>query len=284
MNRGTPRGQAWLPASRTLQASGTLRRRFDRVDAFRRNPSKIPPAAANSPACRTPPPPIRVRLLAGLAAVLPTVGPLVAAERGFPAVVACRYAEPGDRPDDPWRDAARRHDARIREDRDRRDRERGPGRPRIDVDFDTEWIRGENLPDWVGSPPADRLVVVGPLVTDEDGGEPAARLAAEAAVAGRLAELAGLPSADAVDPDDVPRAIRRAAVQTLTRTTGENSFAVHRGHLLVDASPDQIEHLRRGYLDRLGRRRAAWAAGAGGVCVVLFAGLWGMGRRKLRQA
>ncbi len=203
--------------------------------------------------------------------------------------------------DDPWHDAARRHDARIQE-QDRRDRARrslerrslerrglqhrsdgaGNAPVRRPVQAPVELVAEDALPAWVTTVPADRLVVSGPRVTDEDGGPAAAQRAAETRVAAALADAAGLPAA-AITPDDVtrPGTIRRAAVQTRTLTTGENAFTVYQGHLLVDASPSMLDHLRRGYRDRLGRERAAWAAGAGGLCVVCFAGLWGLGRRKL---
>ena len=185
---------------------------------------------------------------------------------------------------DPWHDAARRHDERLRRERDRRPsppdaRHAITVRP-VPVD---ERVSGGDLPAWAtDAAPADRLVVAGPLVTDEDGGPPAARMAAEEVVAGRLAELAGLPP-DAVRREDAAGAIRRAAVETLARTTGEHAFDVHRGHLLVDVSVPSLDRLRHAYRDRVGTRRAAWAAGGAGALVLLFGGLWGVGRRKLRR-
>ena len=191
---------------------------------------------------------------------------------------------------DPWHDAARRHDERLRSQvRVRREpfRSASPGPERLvspnGLVSPDERVSAGDLPAWVtDAAPADRLVVAGPLVTDEDGGPPAARTAAEAVVAGRLAELAGLPP-QAVRRENAAGAVRRAAVETLARTTGEHAFDVHRGHLLVDVSPQSLDRLRREYRDRVGTRRAAWAAGGGGVLVLLFAGLWGVGRRKLRH-
>ena len=204
---------------------------------------------------------------------------------------ACGVAFGQDVRPDAWRDAARRHGEVLRD----RDRVRGevthetdfgpftaeitrPGPVVIDEPGDGE------PPAWVGdAPPADRAVVSGPLVTDEEGGPPAARRAAEAEAARALADAAGLPPG-AVDPADAAAAVRRSAVVTSTRTTGANEFAVHRGHLLVDVSPAALHDLRAAHRRRLGERRAAWLAGGAGGCVLLFGGLWGAGRRKLRTS
>ncbi|MFH5804801.1 hypothetical protein [Alienimonas sp. DA493] len=179
---------------------------------------------------------------------------------------------------DAWRDAARRHEERLLQ-RRRRDGAHGPRV--VDPAAEAELVSEEELPDWVTDPPANRVVVTGPLVTDEDGGPAAARRAAEEVMVARLLEDADLPPDAAINRGDVPHPAR-AVVQTLARTTGENEFTLYRGHLLVDASDDVLERLRQGYRNRLGERRALWAVGAGGACVVLFAGLWGVGRRKLR--
>ncbi|QDT15256.1 hypothetical protein [Alienimonas californiensis] len=202
-------------------------------------------------------------------------------ERGGEILIA---PAPGRGPEgDAWRDAAGRHEERLlqrrRHDRDHRPQalHHGPGGPLVEAEFVSE----NELPEWAQTPPADRLVVTGPLVTDEDGGPAAARRAAEEATTARLIEQAGLPPGAAINPDDVPRP-GRIAVQTLTRTTGENAFTMYRAFVQVDASAPVLDRLRQGHRHRLGRDRALWAVGGAGACVVGFAGLWGLGRRKLR--
>ena len=198
--------------------------------------------------------------------------------------VACESVADSHVELDPWHNAARRHDERLRRERDRRP---PPADARHAITVRPapadERVSGGELPAWVtDAAPANRLVVAGPLVTDEDGGPSAARRAAEALAAHRLIEAAGLPPGAAIIPIDVPRP-GRVAVQTLTRTTGENTFPVYRGYVQIDASPPTLEQLREGHRRLVGEERAAWAAGAGGLCVALFAGLWAVGRRKLRH-
>ncbi|NNJ27871.1 hypothetical protein [Alienimonas chondri] len=186
-------------------------------------------------------------------------------------------------PPAPWRDAARQHDERLRQrDQERRRNERRPQQVHAPVPADL--VSEDDLPEWIANPGTHRIVVVGPLTTDEDGGPTAARAAAERTAAAQLAEAAGLPPDAHVNPDDVTRSVRRAAVVPFTRTTGENAFTVYQGHLLVDASPQSLDHLHRGYRSRIGNERAVWAVGGAGALVVLFSGLWGLGRRKLRRA
>ncbi|MEM9702340.1 MAG: hypothetical protein AAF907_07840 [Planctomycetota bacterium] len=192
-------------------------------------------------------------------------------------------------PPAPWRDAAQRHEERLLE-LHRAQQRRDPSIVVIESDppgdepaVPAELVSEDDLPKWVSDPGDNRVVVVGPLVTDEDGGPQAARRAAEGAILDRLAPLANLPADAEVNPRDVPNP-GRVAILSFNRSTGENEFTLYQGYLQVDASSKTLDRLRRGYQNRLGEERAAWAVGGAGGCVAFFASLWGLGRRQLRRA
>ena len=182
---------------------------------------------------------------------------------------------------DAWDDAARRHTDRLRGEVN--------GEVTGDADFAPIPDPAENglpdpkpAPDWAtAAPPAGRAVVSGGLFADP----PDALTDARRRAADHLADAAGVPADVAADALDGPGGpVGRQAVETVIRTAGEHAFAVHRAHLQIDTSAKSLDRLRESHRRRLGETRSAWAVGGAGALVLLFGGVWGVGRRKLRRA
>ena len=200
----------------------------------------------------------------------------------------------GHRHPDAWRDAIRRHAGQVRVEDLPRDRVLPRGEVTGETDFGTFTAEivapappappaapedSDGVPLWAADPPADRLVVVGPLENDPA----AARAAARRTAAGALAEAAGVPDG-AVSPKSVDRLVRRSGTEAVTRSTGANEFTVHCARLLVDVSGDALDRLRRDHRRSLADGRAGLIAGLAGAAVGAFGGLWGVGRGRLRRA